>query len=212
MTEFWPELLTVASWKKLQDLKKELKNFTVIGGWAIYLWTGLHKSKDIDIIVDFGTLSDLKQKYELNKNPALKKYEVKQEKFDIDVYVPHFSEFVIPMDELARRTVIVRGFKTLEPEAILVLKQAAELQRKNSIKGEKDAIDILTLLANVPFKMPEYFKLLKKYDLSFYAGELARIIRDFDAKNSESIGLSFKDFQKWRKVMLKELQQPSVEF
>lgn len=205
MTEFWPELLTAASWQKLQELKNELEDFTVIGGWAIYLWAGLHKSKDIDILVDFSVLQDLKQKYELSKNPKLKKYEIKLEKFDIDIYVSHFSEFVLPTDELAKRTTIIQGFKTLTPEALLILKQAAELQRKGSIKGEKDAIDILALLILAPFEMPEYFGLLKKYEISFYARELARIIRDFDAKNSGRIGLPFKEFQAWRKKILHEL-------
>ncbi|MEK6868552.1 MAG: hypothetical protein AABX98_07040 [Nanoarchaeota archaeon] len=49
--EFWNSLLTEKSWKILQDLKKEKFRFIVIGGWAAYLWTQQHKSKDIDIIL-----------------------------------------------------------------------------------------------------------------------------------------------------------------
>ena len=71
--EFWPELLTKASWERLVLLKKEFK-FILIGGWAAYLHTGLHKSKDIDIIVDYDVLKKLEQKYDLIKNNNLKKY------------------------------------------------------------------------------------------------------------------------------------------
>ena len=49
--EYWNELITQKSWDVLQKLKKI--NFVLIGGWASYLWTSSHKSKDIDIIVDF---------------------------------------------------------------------------------------------------------------------------------------------------------------
>ena len=53
--EFWHESLTEASWKKLQEFSKEI-NFTVIGGWSVWLWAKQHKSKDIDLIVDFSAL------------------------------------------------------------------------------------------------------------------------------------------------------------
>jgi len=206
MAEFWPEILTSASWQRLQELKKEIKNFTVIGGWAVYLWTGIHKSKDIDIIVDLVTLDLLRQKYDLNKNMSLKKYEIKQEKFDIDIYVTYFSEFVMPVEDLIKDfTTNVQGFRVLVPEALLVLKQAAEIQRRGSVKGEKDVIDICTLLAKSGFSIKKYFEILNKYRLERYAAELSRVVNEFDAKNSENISLSFKDFQKWRKGIAKEL-------
>jgi len=49
--EFWNNTLTEKSWKILQQLKKENFDFVLIGGWAAYLWTKLHKSKDIDIVI-----------------------------------------------------------------------------------------------------------------------------------------------------------------
>jgi hypothetical protein len=206
VTEFWPELLTTASWQKLQKFKKELKDFVVIGGWAVYLWTGMHKSKDVDILVDFKTLEKLKQKYDLNKNHELKKYEIKFDKFDVDIYVRHFSEFVIPVEELLKSTKSVQGFKILEPEALLILKQSAEIQRRGSPKGEKDAIDILTLLSRTPFKKAKYLQLLKAHKLVHYVGELIRVLGEFDARNSACAGMSFKDFQAWRRKTIQELK------
>jgi len=73
----------------MQDLKKEKFRFIVIGGWAIYLWTGQHKSKDVDIIIpDFKELESLNKRYILKKNDRLKKYEIKIEEIDIDIYLP----------------------------------------------------------------------------------------------------------------------------
>jgi len=205
MTEFWPELLTVESWKKLQQLKRELKNFIVIGGWAIYLWTKMHKSKDIDIIIDYKILKKLKQEYELNKNPKLKKYEIKFDKFDIYIYLPHYSEFALPFNEIKNNTTKIQGFEVPKTEILLILKQTAEIQRKASIKGEKDAIDILTLLIKSPFNIATYKKLIKKNKIEFYVQELKRIINDFDAKKSSHVGLSFKEFHDWRKAIIKQL-------
>ena len=66
MNEFWNELVTQASWERLQELSKEI-DFVLIGGWAAYLWTGKHKSKDIDIIVDYETLAEIAAKLPTGK-------------------------------------------------------------------------------------------------------------------------------------------------
>ncbi len=211
MKEFWPELLTKASWEKLQELKKELTNFVVIGGWSVYLWTGLHKSKDIDILVDFAALEQLRENYDLRKNPQLKKYEIKSEKFDIDIYVVHYSEFPIPAKELMEKyTASVQGFTTLKPEALVVLKQSAEIGRRGSTKGQKDAIDILSLLLRSPFNVKTYMEIVKAYSLDSYIQELKQVISTFDPKTSSQLGLGFKEFQDWKKLFLKALQTGGV--
>lgn len=206
MAEYWPELLTKASWEKLQELKGEIGGFVVIGGWAVYLWTKMHKSKDIDVIVDFKALGQMRRMYTLVKNQHLKKYEIKFDKFDIDIYVPHFSEFKIPANDLLERfTAKVGGFDVLVPEALLVLKQGAEIQRRGSIKGEKDAIDICTLMLMAPFDIGKYLRILKDYNLGNYSDELKAVIRDFDTRNSKMVGMPFKEFQAWRKTVLVQL-------
>ncbi|MEW5936415.1 MAG: hypothetical protein AB1665_01160 [Candidatus Thermoplasmatota archaeon] len=206
MVEYWPELLTKASWEKLQKLKAEIGEFVVIGGWAVYLWTGMHKSKDNDIIVDFEALDKLKRRYDLVKNQNLKKYEIKFDKFDMDIYVPHFSEFPIPVNDLIEHfTNRVRGFKVLVPEALLVLKQSAEIQRRGSIKGEKDAIDICTLMLKAPFDIQKYLQILKRYGLGNYAHDLKTTLNEFDPRNAESVGLTFKKFHLWRRKVINQL-------
>jgi hypothetical protein len=176
--EFWNSILTEKSWKILQRLKGF--NFILIGGWAAYLWTNLHKSKDIDIVIkNFKDLALLKAKYDLSKNNNLKKYEIKIEEVEIDIYVPFFSALAVPVDEIHKYTTKIQNFKVVKPEVLLILKQGAEQDRENSVKGQKDRIDIMTLLfyANIDFK--GYFKLLKKYKKEHYYERLKNIINNF---------------------------------
>ena len=94
--------------------EKEGFRFIIIGGWAAYLWTKQHKSKDIDVIIpDYETLSFLKKKYVLNKNDNLKKYEVKFEEIDLDIYVPHYSTLALPVQDALKNTSFVEGFEVV---------------------------------------------------------------------------------------------------
>jgi hypothetical protein len=205
VTEFWNDLLTKASWEKLQELSKEF-DFTLIGGWAVYLWTGKHKSKDIDVVVDYETLSGLREKYALVKNDRLKKYEIRLEKFDVDVYVPFYSRLALPIEELDDMTANVKGIRTLAVEALLILKQGAEMDRRNSIKGQKDTLDILTVLIYGGVDLKKYKELLERFDLKEYTGELVHVMNNFDPKDSRYLDMTFKEFTDWRKDYLAKLR------
>lgn len=160
--EFWNELVTKESWEKLIALSKKY-NFIVIGGWAAYLWTKTHKSKDIDIIVDYAELGAIRSDFTLEKNERLHKYEVKFQNFDLDIYVPKFSQLAIPVENLKKYKTRVEGIPVVSSEALLVLKQAAEINRLGSIKGKKDQIDILTILLYAPVDIAKYKEILKQY-------------------------------------------------
>lgn len=202
VTEYWNENLTRASWKKLQELSQEY-DFILIGGWAAYLWTKENKSKVIDIIVDFKTLERLRQDYSLSKNEDLKKYEVKTNGFDIDIYVPHYSDLVLPLSDL--ETTKIQGIKTLAIEELLILKQDAEIDRRGSIKGKKDQVDILTILLYADVDLERYEKLLRKHDLESFKKELRKVINNFDDKDIKYLDLGFKEFKDWKKKFLKKL-------
>jgi len=203
--EFWSELLTKASWERLILLKKEFK-FILIGGWAAYLHTGLHKSKDIDIMVDYDVLKKLEQKYDLVKNNRLKKYEIKSGRFDIDIYVPYFSDLAIPLEDLSNQTVMIKGINTLRAEPLLILKQGAEIDRRNSIKGEKDAIDIITIILHSDINWKEYVKLLKKYKKENFKDELIFVINNFSDKDLHYLRIDFNEFKKWKKKIIQLLK------
>ena len=200
--EFWNSLLTQKSWNKLQELKKEGFRFIVIGGWAAYLWTKQHKSKDIDIILpDWKELEIVKQKYSLSKNDDLKKYEIKLEEFDVDIYIPYYSKLTLPIEDIATNTTKVEGFEVVLPEILLILKQGAELDRKDSIKGQKDRIDIMTLLCHAQIDFSKYNKLLVKYKLSHQRQRLKEIIQTF--KDLKHLNVNVQQYAKIKKKLLK---------
>lgn len=178
--DYWHNILTEKSWKILQEIKPDFK-FILIGGWAVYLWAKTHKSKDIDIIVDFETLSKLKRKYDLRKNVHLKKYEIRKEEIDIDVYVPHYSKLIMPLEKVM--TEKIEGFSVARPEYLLILKQGAELDRKESEKGEKDRIDIVSMLFNCAIDFQSYYNILKKHKLDHLLKRLKELVSQFKDYN-----------------------------
>lgn len=204
--EFWNEVLTQSSWEKLQRLTKEIE-FVLIGGWAAYLWTGKHKSKDIDIVVDYETLTRLQQNYRLEKNERLKKYEIKLEKFDIDIYLPYFSMLALPLENIVKDQVIkIQNIKTVKAEALLILKQGAEIARRESLKGKKDSIDIVTMLCYTPIHWEVYATLLKKYKLENYRKELVHVLTHFPDAHIPYLDMNFQEFKKWKKKKIEELR------
>lgn len=204
--QFWSELLTKKSWDVLVKLNKLPIRFTLIGGWAIYLWTKAYKSKDIDVIIPaFPDLDYLKKNYELKKNPHLKKYEVIIDEIEIDIYLPYFSRFPLPPEEIEKQTVKIENFFTLKPEALLILKQEAELKRKDSFKGKKDQVDILTLIFQTEINWQLYFDLLKKYKLISYLERLKEILNEF--KEINYLNLDPRRFKIRKKSLLEKLKK-----
>ncbi len=202
--EYWPAYATEKSWKRLTEMSKEFK-FILIGGWAVYLYTDVHKSKDIDIIVDLDTLYKLKEKYIIKKNMRLKKYEIEGEGFDIDIYVPYFSALAIPIEDIFKMSHnTIKGIKVVNPEVLLMLKQAAFIGRKGSIKGSKDAIDIVTLLSSGVVNLEKYVKLTKKYGHKNYIKNLFLLISSF--RDIEYLSIKPREFQKWKQKTIKKLK------
>ena len=205
--EFWHESLTEQSWARLQELSKEI-DFVVIGGWSVWLWTRQHKSRDIDILVDFDGLAKLKEKYALQKNDKLKKYEVKMGGFDIDIYVPFYSRLAIPIEDLANEKATIDGIGTIGCEALAILKQEAEIDRRGTIKGQKDLIDIITILIYAPFNYMKYMGLLKKYGKENLAKELAGEVARFGPADSEKyLGIKYAEFAKRKKGILANIRK-----
>ena len=71
--EFWQNWVIDKEVSCLTRAEKKYK-FILIGGWAVYFLTKLLKSKDIDIIVDFGELERMKVEMRIEKTEFLKKY------------------------------------------------------------------------------------------------------------------------------------------
>ncbi len=204
--EFWNSLLTEKSYNILKELTKKHFNFILIGGWAAYLWTGLHKSKDIDIALkSMKDLKFLKENYNLKKNDSLKKYEIEFDEIDLDIYVPYFSRLSIPVEDIKNYSAKIENIDIVIPEVLLVLKQGAELDRGESTKGKKDQIDIMTLLIYSDINIEKYFSLLKKYKLENFLDRLVKIIKNFD--DIKYLDLNPRQFKLKKEELLKKIKK-----
>ena len=179
-------------------------NFVLIGGWAAYLWSKSHKSKDIDIVIDYNELDKLKLDYDINKNDNLKKYEIKIEDIDIDVYLPFYSQIPLITD-IEKYTTKLEGFKVVKPEALLVLKQAAEISRADTEKGMKDRIDIMDLLFKCHIDFEEYKKILEKEKLVDFRKRLIGIATKFN--DIKYFDLNPRQFRLKREEILRSLKR-----
>ena len=200
--DYWNSLVTEKSWNLLKEVNKKIK-FTLIGGWAVYLWAKSHKSKDIDIVVDFKELEKIKLEYDLKKNDNLKKYEIIIEDIDIDIYVPYYSELAVPIEDIKNNCAKVENFNVAKPEILLILKQSAELDRADSEKGLKDRIDILDILFRCSINFDEYRNRLKEYKLMYYKERLIKILNEF--KELKYLNLNPRKFKLRKKEILNKI-------
>jgi len=164
MAEFYHNSVTDKSFQFLAELNKNYK-FVLIGGWAVFLYAQALKSKDIDIILDYDELGKLRKNFAVNKNERLKKYEIETGEFDIDIYVPHYSDLGLPAEEIMKSAKTRNGFFVPSLEMLLLLKLYAWQERRGSIKGRKDELDILTLISSEEFVWPDYLRLVNKFNL-----------------------------------------------
>ncbi len=150
--DFYNDIITAKSWQTLQDLKRAV-TFVLIGGWAVWLYTKALKSKDIDIIVSYDQLEKLKKRYPVVKNERLKKYEALDDMASIDIYLPHWSSIGMPVEDVLKKTHTIDTFVVPTVDVLLALKGYVYGQRKLTAKGQKDRLDILSLLvAQLPMQ------------------------------------------------------------
>lgn len=179
MSAFYQDLVTKKSFEVLKEIRQEF-DFILIGGWAIFVYTESLKSKDIDIIVDYGQLEVLKEKYDVVKNQRLKKYEAKIENIDIDIYLPFFSDLGFPVEEVQNHTQSRQGFVLPVPEILLIFKAVTYEERKGSTKGQKDLVDIFSLLAEADLDWERYHELIADYNLQDISQNLKEIVDSAD--------------------------------
>ena len=68
--EIWPEYHTDKSWRVLSELNARASPI-LIGGWAVYLWTGALKSADVDLFMTDDSLWKIETR--IRRHPKLKK-------------------------------------------------------------------------------------------------------------------------------------------
>ena len=199
--QFYHSLVTENSYKFLQDLKQDYK-FILIGGWAVYLYTRALKSKDIDIIIDYPELAKMREKNEVFKNDRLKKYEIKTGEFDIDIYLPHYSELGIDAGDIQKKSIARQGFILPELEILFLLKLFAWKNRKGSAKGRKDELDIFSLIFLPEFDWKKYLAQIKKFGMDKLHKDLVALIKN--TSRIEELGINEQKMAKLKKIILKQ--------
>jgi len=199
---YYHDIITQKSWEELKTLNKEFK-FVLIGGWATYLYTRGLKSKDIDIIVNYDELGKFREKYEVVKNDRLKKYEVRKEDVQIDVYLPHYSEIGIPTDVLINNSISLEGFRVLKKEWLICLKIYVLSIRGRTPKGEKDFLDILSLFKIEKANAEKIIEIKKKYNLEKPFEFLSNILDE--RVEAKEIGLNKHQYKKLKTEIMEKL-------
>lgn len=205
MPEFYHNLVTDKSFRLLQELKRRF-DFVLIGDWAVFLYTRALKSKDIDIVIDYPELDKLRREHELFKNDRLKKYEIKIEEVDVDIYLPHYSDLGLPVEEVRRHSRSLEGFQIPELEVLLLLKVQAARERQGSGKGRKNAIDVFSLLMQETQKInwAFYGQLVQEYDLSDLHVYLQELVAG--QGNLPELGLGSHKLARLKKGVLQQLK------
>ncbi len=174
---FYHDLITQKSWKELKKLSKTTK-FVLIGGWAVYLYAKTLKSKDIDILIEYSEIAKLKKNYDFIKNERLKKYEARRGEIQIDVYLPHYSELGIAVEDLMNQKTSIEGFDVLKKEYLIALKLFTLKARGRTVKGQKDFLDLLSLFITVEVNRNILNNIISKYKLDSSLGFFQEIMNE----------------------------------
>lgn len=200
--EFYHNIITAKSFELLQVIKKQY-NFVLIGGWAVFLYSHALKSKDIDIIIDYPELAKLKDRYQVAKNNRLKKYEIKQGEIDIDIYLPHYSALGIDIEKITQNAILREGFLVPELEILFMMKLFAWENRRGSVKGQKDELDIFSLALLPEFDWSKYSHYMSTYQFSKRHNDFINLLKT--ARDIDELNINEQRMAKFRKKVLAAL-------
>lgn len=199
--EFWNSDITGESWNQLISLSKKYK-FVLIGGWAIYMYTKLQKSRDIDMVVDYVQTRPLFADFQMRNNPSLRKYEIKFQKFNVDVYTPFYSRLSVSPQDLLNNYRVIENIMVSRVEEMLILKPGAFYDRKSSIKGQKDRVDIAGLVFYSTVDYSRLRVLLNQYKKESYMDLLLDAVGNIDRHLLPYLNLNESTYSKIRKRTL----------
>ena len=199
--EFWNSDITGESWNQLISLSKKYK-FVLIGGWAIYMYTKLQKSRDIDMVVDYVQTRPLFADFQMRNNPSLRKYEIKFQKFNVDVYTPFYSRLSVSPQDLLNNYRVIENIMVPRVEEMLILKPGAFYDRKSSIKGQKDRVDIAGLVFYSTVDYSRLRVLLNQYKKESYMDLLLDAVGNIDGHLLPYLNLNESTYSKIRKRTL----------
>jgi len=200
--QYYNDIITQKSFVYLQTIKKRF-DFILIGGWAVFLYSKSLKSKDIDIIIDYDVLAKLKEEGELVKNERLHQYEINEGNFDIDIYVAHYSQLGVDIEEIKKSAILKDGFLVPALEVLFLMKLFAWHNRRGSAKGQKDELDILSLSFLPEFDWGRYLKFVQEYNFLEYHQEFVGLLKS--THNVKELSVNNQAMAKLRKRILAEI-------
>ena len=157
-----------------------------------------------DIIVDYDVLAKMKETAEVFKNERLRKYEINEGNFDIDIYVPHYSELGIDIEEIQNNSANKEGFAVPVLEILFLLKLFAWHNRRGSAKGQKDELDIFGLAFLPEFSWKKYKNFAQKFNFSKYNEEFIILLKNTRAV--KELNVNEQKMAKFKKEVLKKLK------
>jgi len=125
----------------------------LIGGWASWTRTGGAMSHDIDLIVGYPELDEIREHVtdlSQSRHVGGVKWRGSWDGIHLDLYLPHQSllgaRLRLRVEHLARHTDTIDGRRLLSVGAHITTKWAAMLDRPRSPRGDKDRAELLKLL------------------------------------------------------------------
>jgi len=124
-----------------------------IGGIAVYLHAINHDTTkslaetthDADFYISLADMGDLRDIEELTPNRQLSKHQMFKHSFEFDIYTERHSSLSVPYDAVAANSVVYDRMRVAALEELLVLKLRAYEDRFGTVKGEKDARDLMRI-------------------------------------------------------------------
>lgn len=205
--QFWNREATERSFRQLERLSKSV-DFVLIGGWAVYLYTGAQMSQDIDIVIGYESLGYFRQ-FGLKDSEGIRMKTSVVDGTVIDLFIEEYSDrdLPFPASYLLNNYVTVNGFKIATKEQLLLLKLWGYFS-PDEIKHRKDIIDVLSLLFYAGIDMKKVKELAKRYKID-RRKSLDALLEYLDRGRGleEFILESGEDYSRLRKKWVSEIRR-----
>ncbi len=124
-----------------------------IGGIAVYLHTLNNEqarslaetTHDADFYISIADMADLRDIEEVTPNRRLSKHQLRKKGFEFDIYTERHSALIVPYDQVSAYSAMYDQVRVASLEHLFVLKLEAYRDRAGSVKGEKDAKDLIRI-------------------------------------------------------------------
>lgn len=151
----------------------------------------------------YENLAKLKEAYPVLKNDRLKKYEIQTGHFDVDIYLPHYSDLGIKAEDIIGSGVTREGFSVPRPEMLFLLKLHAWQSRVGSAKGQKDELDIISLAELAEFDWKKFRELVKNYAMQDYQKTFIGLLKN--ARKVPELDLNEQKMSRLRREIFKKM-------